>query len=76
MDSDHGPQPYQGCALTKLSYAPVAPFQLKRLIYYNAALQTDKGNGEKIFNFSVPPVYVTRRRSSDESLSNYFHASR
>ena len=24
MDSDHGPQPYQGCALTKLSYAPDA----------------------------------------------------
>ena len=24
MDSDHGPQPYQGCALTKLSYAPAS----------------------------------------------------
>ncbi len=22
LDSDQGPQPYQGCALTKLSYAP------------------------------------------------------
>ena len=26
MDSNHGPQPYQGCALTKLSYAPAELF--------------------------------------------------
>ena len=30
MDSNHGPQPYQGCALTKLSYAPIKRFTPNR----------------------------------------------
>ena len=29
MDSNHGPRPYQGRALTKLSYTPIAPKQRK-----------------------------------------------
>jgi hypothetical protein len=30
VDSNHRPHPYQGCALTKLSYRPV--FQLKGIL--------------------------------------------
>ena len=33
MDSNHGPRPYQGRALTKLSYAPNVQDRLRRAHY-------------------------------------------
>ncbi len=60
MDSNHGPRPYQGRALTKLSYAPdrvaekpkrltpTIPERLKRFPYFIRRARKRKGKNEKI----------------------------
>ena len=53
MDSNHGPRPYQGRALTKLSYAPANPIGVKQQwVFYHPFSVAQGARGK---NFQILP---------------------